>query len=663
MAPHRRLFARSKILTNPAAEFVDTRAAPAIAAHVTGTVDETEDNPPEFVAEIDRFTLRSEVPKEPDCRESVILMLKFQETLERFCKTLQEKETNRKLGITLKNLREYTFYDVLEIAEKIQNRHKGSTRTRTAMDCIRNCFRAVAKHQNTLKSILDCLPNDIYGSLICGGFTFVLTAVCDYEEMRDNIQAALAEIPEKLSKVHVLKDVYITSSALRLCANKVLLSIFMVLERIVDKLLKGTDSWKKRAITAIRGDNPKIREALDSFAHELARLEDAARDCAHIRLGRVEEACIKMDRQVDGMSKDVKEAVQVFKDHKREVLEFRNKLYQFIGSDPRIDPRDGSVKEEYLTPSIQPSVQTTTKPLHEAAMSSPDRNRKLVETWFRRLEPFNPHATSQVEECFATVEMLDLGEKDKIQWVMSSPEVLEWLSQKSSSIIDIEAESPPDQPINSLSFVTAQLVSVLKAELDFPVLSFFCWLRSIDSREEDMSGSIAILKSWNGQLMDFILAKQTAVDLSFLDDETLSQKSQKSMSHAWKLFKTLLGLLPSDEVIFILIDSLSNLSGNSNRGDELIKATIGLALNASNIVIKFLTTDCMTDCPVKQFAHLSLRVPDHVDQGRFGLNLEVLNEENRSALAKSYRKDRKTSVASSDESGSDNWWELDDTHL
>jgi hypothetical protein len=57
-----------------------------------------------------------------------------------------------------------------------------------------------------------------------------------HQKLRNEIQAALADIPQKLNNVHRLTDLHMRSWPLKTCAHSVLLAIFVVLEKIVEKL-------------------------------------------------------------------------------------------------------------------------------------------------------------------------------------------------------------------------------------------------------------------------------------------------------------------------------------------------------------------------------------------------------------------------------------------
>lgn len=60
-----------------------------------------------------------------------------------------------------------------------------------------------------------------------------------HENLRKDIHAALADIPRKLNTVHRLTEIHIKSPELHSCTDSVFLSVFIVLERIIDKLSKS----------------------------------------------------------------------------------------------------------------------------------------------------------------------------------------------------------------------------------------------------------------------------------------------------------------------------------------------------------------------------------------------------------------------------------------
>lgn len=98
----------------------------------------------------------------------------FEETLERFSQTLEKHELARKIGITLKKPNEYNLKDVIQIADKVYEKHKTASDVKSCTGAIRKCFRFAGKNASPLQCLLNFVPSDSYGSVISGGFTVIL---------------------------------------------------------------------------------------------------------------------------------------------------------------------------------------------------------------------------------------------------------------------------------------------------------------------------------------------------------------------------------------------------------------------------------------------------------------------------------------------------------
>lgn len=98
----------------------------------------------------------------------------FEETLERFSQTLEKQDLARKIDITLKKPNEYNLKDVIEIADKVYEKHKTASDVKSCTGAIRKCFRFTGKNASPLQCLLNFVPSDSYGSVISGGFTVIL---------------------------------------------------------------------------------------------------------------------------------------------------------------------------------------------------------------------------------------------------------------------------------------------------------------------------------------------------------------------------------------------------------------------------------------------------------------------------------------------------------
>lgn len=103
-------------------------------------------------------------------------MREFQITLRKFHEHLQ-KRRDKDHSLELKDPSEYTFKDVLEITTRLHEEHKNAGEVKNCMGLIRRMFRHAGEKSSTLENLLSFVPSDTYGSVICGGFTMILT-VC-----------------------------------------------------------------------------------------------------------------------------------------------------------------------------------------------------------------------------------------------------------------------------------------------------------------------------------------------------------------------------------------------------------------------------------------------------------------------------------------------------
>ncbi len=102
---------------------------------------------------------------------------KFYETLKNLTVNLQKKNVFDKLGLQARDPSEYTLEYVLSLAETINDKRTEGEDASTCKKFIKSCFRSINKRSGTIAGLIDMVPKDIYGSVISGGFTLILT-VC-----------------------------------------------------------------------------------------------------------------------------------------------------------------------------------------------------------------------------------------------------------------------------------------------------------------------------------------------------------------------------------------------------------------------------------------------------------------------------------------------------
>lgn len=230
---------------------------------------------------------------------------------------------------------------------------------------------------------------------------------------------------------------------------------------------------------------------------------------------------------------------------------------------------------------------------------------------------------------------------------MTSEKLLDWLEKPESGLLVIQGQTAPQTLANAMSLSSAFLAQSLRQSHDSPVLYHSCGLRTEESpRKAERSGTRAVINSLNSQLARQL---QSHADLSFLGTDKY-HRSHTRLRSALKLLRRLINEVPENESVFIIIDSLSRLSGDAENEGELIRGISQLVDRSAPPVVKVLLTDLLPD-------HISHRatigdelyVPDRVNIGGQGLNTDYLREVSEASIGRS--KAHRYGDGSADDSG------------
>lgn len=239
---------------------------------------------------------------------------------------------------------------------------------------------------------------------------------------------------------------------------------------------------------------------------------------------------------------------------------------------------------------------------------------------------------------------------------MTSEKLLSWLEKPESGLLVIQCQTAPQTQANAISLSSAFLAQSLRQSHDGPVLYHSCGLRTEEGpRRPGVSGTVAVTNSLNSQLARQL---QDHTDLSFLGTDKYRGRSQTRLRPALKLLKRLMGEVPENESVFVIMDSLSRLSGDAEDEGEAIKRISRLVDRPSAPVVKLLLTDLLPG----HVPHLGavadeLYVPDRVVVGGQGLNTKYLREVSEASIGRFEARRRGGGSAShsgnsSEESGS-----------
>jgi len=357
--------------------------------------------------------------------------------------------------------------------------------------------------------------------------------------------------------------------------------------------------------------------------------------CERERLGRVERDTVDLKRGlvfvkmqntrmktiIENSTKRLEELLTGKAEETRETLHlyFENALYRLCASNPNFSAKTGQIDYEEVKLLQQEQEAVSMRSRQES-------NTRVASKWLKGLKGFTYDPMIDMKDCLEHIALLDSDEKDISQWILRSEKLTEWLQEKKSSILEIELQTPPTLLNNPLSFTSALIATTLRSTAQFPVLAFFCRHRNNESHLEDKSGPVTLAKSLNGQLLSFTVDLRPSVDLSSLEDQEFFSKAKKNLKDGLLLLDALLSSLPEDDMVFVIIDSLSWLSGSGKDGDKVIKKLRRIIGKREDLVVKMMVTDALAGSYVKSVADISLYVPDVVS-GYGGIDIVESSDE------------------------------------
>ncbi|KAK7709946.1 hypothetical protein SLS64_006191 [Diaporthe eres] len=265
---------------------------------------------------------------------------------------------------------------------------------------------------------------------------------------------------------------------------------------------------------------------------------------------------------------------------------------------------------------------------------SPRLNKKALKQWSARL-PLDFVSAAERDMRESLRHNLHRTQQNQVQYILTSEKLLTWLEKPESGLLVMQGQTAPQTMANAISLSSAFLAQSLRQSHDSPVLYHSCGLRTEEGpRRAQRSGTIAAVNSLNSQLARHL---QSHADLSFLGTENHRGRSQKRTRSALKLLKRLVGEVPENDAVFVIIDSLSRLSGDAENEVEAIKGISQLVEQSSDAgpIVKVLMTDLLPNHMLHKAAvGDELYVPDRVDAGGQGLNTEYLRELSEASITR-----------------------------
>ncbi|KAH0537569.1 hypothetical protein FGG08_005635 [Glutinoglossum americanum] len=588
-------------LTNPAAEFIDTRLdfGPAYANPKSEV---------KFDPQQDQFTTE---PSAPVYSESLYDAATAEK--EQFLAAMAEFEKTAKPSFkTNVNIRgKHSWEDVISEARKAETVYKQSS-------AVRRCFRTIGDAP-ALEAWLGLLPaasmpgGSSFVSIFCLGFQLILSAATRIGDLRELTFATLAQIPETIQSAQIYASEY-SSPKLHQRNADLYVGVLSLLEHILAWYQQKATTKVFRAVTKPGNYERELGEKVTAVKGLAKLVKDELVFCGHVRLGRVDSGIRRIREKVNKMDDKIDEVLPVLQAaYSLFCSDLEQHRWQKVMLEAKLEEQAKLLEkyEERLSRSPSPT----------AAPQGTSR-RKLL-----NLLPYSSRGPPA--DVLSTLHhglILPLPVQDRAEHIMRSPYFKNWITTLDSKPLIINAnEGSPLEVFSCISFVSAMLVRTLQ-EVGGNVMvgSHFCALHR--RGKEGHLGPAGMLVSLIGQL----LGAYANFDFSFFHRSQKPSLLSNSIKPLATLLATLIRQLPPKTAYFCIIDSVSCYENADQRRDtcKAVQALVELTEHPTDAVVKVLITSPGRCGYVHDMVEVGdvFDVPEFIDGGRMGFRGGVWDE-------------------------------------
>ncbi|KAI7203553.1 hypothetical protein KC316_g938 [Hortaea werneckii] len=391
-----------------------------------------------------------------------------------------------------------------------------------------------------------------YFSVMCGGLKLIFNAAGRLQKIRDWIRDALLELPGLLFATDKTLDAF-DDERLHICSRQLMGKAFESLHWIIRELTRS--AMKKGLMAGLRQDNyaKNLRDSLDevkNLSEQFKRIADA---CAHEKLGEI-------DRTTSGLMQDVRTA--------------------YVGTSVQLE---GGVNQilsalrsgfSLILDKRFPLIEQVPMPPRVTSKADQERRRaKIRSSVCRGLDVNAAVVEDSLRETLASIWTADSHEQDRMHYLVADPQLANWVTSQSSSILLIN-EASDRVPAKLVDAVRSANQSLTRDQS--PTLCLFhSGGQSVDKRSFVSKGPDGMLQNMVYQL----LVSGLDLDAKFLRD-MLRDHDNLSSDQLWSAFERLVSQIPPQMQLFCVLGDLSDYEDMWEAEiTALISNLVGLARN------------------------------------------------------------------------------------
>lgn len=221
---------------------------------------------------------------------------------------------------------------------------------------------------------------------------------------------------------------------------------------------------------------------------------------------------------------------------------------------------------------------------------------------------------------------LSLTDQDRVEWMMQTPKLREWLNSPKSRTLLVNGDGEANDMFPPTTFLSAKLLESLGHIEPIITHHFFCSLHTTSGGKDTMADAAGLIKSFISQL----LLRDISWDLSHLSTTDLEGIQRNDIDTICSLFRNLTQQIPTVTFLFWMIDGINYYERSERRRDflKVVHELLGVIKDCDGLVIKLLLT-----CPGKSFFVKDalgkedvLNVPPTVEGGRQGWSERVFQK-------------------------------------
>ena len=403
---------------------------------------------------------------------------------------------------------------------------------------IRNLMRKLGEAGPAFEDWLKILPTDIYGSVICGGFTIIINAANRHRELCQEVFDALGRIPEIIDDAKFAFGEYDHSEELHTKIANLYMAIIETLrcilrfyeERAAGRHLRAARNAFK-SITKGSNYGQEIRDSMKHVMDSASRVKLEVGRCFQRRVGVMKNV---QDFQV----------LQVAKSHK---------IMQNLYEDLQDRIKSQQLSWEMKDADIHNTLRNELQEIKRAIIPNPTRKNGPSTRRISQLIGTSPDIPMQdVEEIQREAQTFPTSAQCQVSDLMGSQKLQDWLTSPYSSALFAQANAGDDK-ISAMSYVTSLLVQSVEGSEEAVPLCFYCGLHT-DAYHDTLSSANGMVRSL---VMQLLQKAQHDFDLEFVDRNLIHDLENADLGALCDLLVGTVQQLPQDITLFLVIDGIS----------------------------------------------------------------------------------------------------------